>query len=615
MVIRRLTELDVTSLAYRDTRDGATVDDLRAAILHLDSVGEGNSGRCAELKGLWAKLSTIAPARPAAAAPAPVSAAGMAGERVELLPRQCFPSPWNRKHFSAEGLEEMARSIEKHGVIQDGLVRPLTGERAEGLTMVDKLRWEELVKERLPAFEIIAGERRWRGADMAGRVFPAKVRDCSDEEAIELQAIENLQREDPNPIEVGEKYAQLLEVYGKRGLTKEAAIAEICTKCDVSRSSVYDGLRLLKLPEKAKRACLDGKLPASHARELSKLEGDADRLAWSLGRVLKKGTREEEEELGETLETYGDEIDRDSAGLLSFRMVEKLVAAQLVVMKNKTAYHKVRAEFEQAGNRILTEAESAKVVKDSYGGSFDVSYQCKEYVKGESQCTYDGAYRTYSKLWKTAPAPVLALLPSGKPAIIYSKAEADKAVKAGGKLQAKASNSGGGGSETAKWKAEQEARKAKYRYKSAVFDELLRRVATAEVDGEVRPGFWRALLPALIEAADYPMQRRVGELRGLGTDGTRGQWQKLAKELNGDESRALMVQLLVAKFEPKEYQANEAWSAELLAVCKYEGVDLAKLEKEMAATAAAPTGKGKTVSAIEKLKAKVRASGRKGGGK
>ena len=145
-----------------------------------------------------------------------------------------------RKSFDQEKLEELAESIRRHGVIQPLTVRKL----ASGY------------------YQIIAGERRWRAARLAGlEEIPAVVIEADDQKAMELAMIENLQREDLNPIEEAEGFRMLIEEYG---MTQEQAAERVGR----SRSAVANALRLLDLNVSIQKLVEDGELSAGHARAI-----------------------------------------------------------------------------------------------------------------------------------------------------------------------------------------------------------------------------------------------------------------------------------------------------------------------------------------------------------
>ena len=152
-----------------------------------------------------------------------------------------------RKHFDETALSELAQSIEKHGVIQPLLVRPLS----DG------------------SYQLVAGERRWRAARMAGLTeVPVVIRDLSEEDAMALSLIENLQREDLDPIEEAEGYRALMETCG---ITQEEAAARV----GKSRPAVANLMRLLALPKDVRDMVSAGTLSAGHARALLPLADDA----------------------------------------------------------------------------------------------------------------------------------------------------------------------------------------------------------------------------------------------------------------------------------------------------------------------------------------------------
>ncbi|MGH7799111.1 MAG: ParB/RepB/Spo0J family partition protein [Thermodesulfobacteriota bacterium] len=148
-----------------------------------------------------------------------------------------------RKDFDEEAINGLAVSIQEKGIIQPIVVR-----------------------KNMNAYEIIAGERRWRAAQRVGLTkIPVIIKDVSDREVLELALVENLQREDLNPIEEATAYGQLIEDFG---LTHE----EISKKIGKERSTITNQLRLLKLPEEVREALIKGEITAGHARVLLGLE-------------------------------------------------------------------------------------------------------------------------------------------------------------------------------------------------------------------------------------------------------------------------------------------------------------------------------------------------------
>jgi ParB family chromosome partitioning protein len=172
-----------------------------------------------------------------------------------IRPNQYQP----RIRFSEKDLEELARSIEEKGVIQPLLVRKGAAD-----------------------FELIAGERRLRAARMAGlSEVPVIIKDVPDSEMLEMSIVENIQREDLNPIEEAEAYHRLMTEFS---LTQDEASKRV----GKSRPSVANLLRLRQLPEQIKESILDGTLSMGHARALLGTETSAQqKTAWMA--VISKG--------------------------------------------------------------------------------------------------------------------------------------------------------------------------------------------------------------------------------------------------------------------------------------------------------------------------------------
>lgn len=208
-------------------------------------------------------LTSPAPA-PAVQSPAPTPApiaAPDTREHVQRMPlnrlRPCPLQP--RKDFSAEALQELADSIREQGIVQ-----PL------------------IVRERNGYFELIAGERRWRAAQLLQLPeVPVIVRQADDRAVLELALIENLQRENLNAIEEAHGYAQLAEQFQ---LTQE----EIAGKVGKSRTVVANALRLLKLPPTVQEFIRDGRLSVGHAKVILGLTNEKDQKL-AAERVIKEG--------------------------------------------------------------------------------------------------------------------------------------------------------------------------------------------------------------------------------------------------------------------------------------------------------------------------------------
>lgn len=164
-----------------------------------------------------------------------------------------------RKHFDQEALQELADSIKEHGLFQ-----PI------------------IVKKSIKGYEIVAGERRCKAAALAGYdKIPAIIRNFTDSEMMEVALLENIQREDLNPIEEAEAYNKIIEV---SNITQE----ELSKKVYKSRSYITNVLGLNNLPDEVKELVASKKLSMAHAKLLSKLE-DKDLVISLAGRIIAEG--------------------------------------------------------------------------------------------------------------------------------------------------------------------------------------------------------------------------------------------------------------------------------------------------------------------------------------
>ena len=208
-------------------------------------------------RGLGALLGDSPIAKPPVPAPISTTApdAAPAADPRERVQRVALdrirPCPFQpRKDFSPETLRELADSIREQGIVQ-----PL------------------IVRERDGHLELIAGERRWRAAQLLGLAeVPVIVRQADDRAVLELALIENLQRENLNPIEEAQGYAQLIEQFQ---LTQE----EVATKVGKSRAVVANALRLLKLPSSIQASIRDGRLSVGHAKVILGLASEQNQKA------------------------------------------------------------------------------------------------------------------------------------------------------------------------------------------------------------------------------------------------------------------------------------------------------------------------------------------------
>lgn len=189
----------------------------------------------------------------------------------EIVPNRDQP----RKTFDETALAELAESIKQHGVLQPLLVRPL----AAG------------------GYQLVAGERRWRACRMAGLTqVPVVIKELTDTETMEIAIIENLQREDLNPIEEAEGLQALID---KCGYTQE----EVAASVGKSRPAIANSLRLLRLPEEVREMTKNGEISAGHARALLAFDNDAMMCECAKNIVSKELTVRDVERLAKIKES------------------------------------------------------------------------------------------------------------------------------------------------------------------------------------------------------------------------------------------------------------------------------------------------------------------------
>ena len=181
-------------------------------------------------------------------------------EAIQPNPRQ------PRQALDPEALQELAASIQEHGLIQPLIV-----------TEVESAEYDVE-----PRYQLIAGERRWEAARLAGfSKVPVIVKEATPQQMLELALVENIQRADLNPLEEATAYRQLMDEFG---LTQE----EVAERVGKSRAAVANTVRLLRLPDEVKTALAAEKISEGHARALLALEAEADQLR-ALAAVVQRG--------------------------------------------------------------------------------------------------------------------------------------------------------------------------------------------------------------------------------------------------------------------------------------------------------------------------------------
>lgn len=238
-----------------------------------------------------------------------------------------------RKTFDSEKIDALAESIKEHGLIQPIIV----------------------TEEKGGMYKIVAGERRWRAAKKAGlKEIPCVIREYSGEEVAEIALIENLQREDLNPIEEALGYRLLLDDYN---LTQEL----ISQRIGKSRSAIANSLRLLSLDDQIKKLLISGEISSGHARAILSLESSELRLAL-VKRIIEDGlnVRQAEGIAKQLNKTKPKKVKKDTTAYdVEIENLENRIASTLgTKVKISHSPKKGRIEIEYYGNedldRILT---------------------------------------------------------------------------------------------------------------------------------------------------------------------------------------------------------------------------------------------------------------------
>ena len=268
-------------------------------------------------RGLSALLGDTAPSEEQAVA----DRSAMHELDIDLI----HPNPEQpRTRFAEQALDELAQSITVNGIVQPIVVRPRDGR-----------------------YEIVAGERRWRAAQRAGlRKIPAAVKEVADDKLLELALIENIQRQELNPIEEAKAYRKLID---NIGFTQE----EVAERVGRERSLVATAIRLLQLPDDVQGLIEEGKLSAGHGRAILMAEGPATqrRVARKViegglsvreaERLVKRAGRD-----GQAIETKGVKSKKDpNFALAETKMARRLGTNVKIVPKGAGKAGRIEIEY------------------------------------------------------------------------------------------------------------------------------------------------------------------------------------------------------------------------------------------------------------------------------
>lgn len=228
-----------------------------------------------------------------------------------------------RKSFDEDSLKELAQSIRQHGVIQPITVRP-NGDR----------------------YMIITGERRWRAARLAGlKTIPAIVKDLNDNDILEIALIENIQREDLNPIEQAKALKMLIE---KFNFTQE----DLAERLGKNRSTIANTMRLLNLSENVQNMIINGKLSEGHARAL-----------------LGVSSKKMQEELAITASNTG----------LTVRELEKIVKKQVSKQNHNIQKQKLNPNLQECADKLSQMlGTKVNIISNKRKGRIEIEYYSEE---------------------------------------------------------------------------------------------------------------------------------------------------------------------------------------------------------------------------------------------
>lgn len=546
---------------------------------------------------------------------------------AELLPLAaiCLSRTNPRKHFDKERLAELTDSVRRHGVLQPVLVRP----KPDPAPLND-------VGDRLAAaYELVAGERRYRAARAAGlETLPAMIRELSDAEALELQVVENLQRQDLHELEEAEGYETLLKRTDASS-GKPYDVETIAAKVGKSRAYVYARLKLTALDPKAREAFYAGKLNASTALLLARiptrplqLEALKEITAARWGREAMS-FREAAEHVREKymLRLPDAPFDTKDAKLLPtagactdcpkrtgnqpelFSDIQSGdVCTDPGCFSEKKGVH-LRLQREDAvakGRTVITGDKAKKLLPYQHSDS-----PADGYVRPADRCFHDEKNRTYAQLLgKDAPEPLLVESPrSGELVPLLALAKITETLKRKG-VGAKQSRSAGD-------KAREGKARLEVKIRSAIFEAV-----HAAHSGQLSTADGALVAREFFQSTGHEFRKRIVNLwmppeasppakdktpSKMDQDYRRQQaFEKRIATLDGAELARLLVDLAIVGDTAASVYSNRK-PQNLLAAAERMGVDAAKIRRDLTA-AVKPA---KPPKAIAKPKAKRPAPSKK----
>lgn len=490
--------------------------------------------------------------------PEAIAAAVQAQEGFRLIPHARLErSPTNREEFDEAKLVETTESIREHGVIEPLIVRPITYEmrdftggkfmlvRVCGDTVTEGLQvnipTEEVIAELAhatatrPAFEIVAGERRWICAGRAKLAeVPCIVRVLNDRAALMLQLVENLQREDLRPLDEARAYQRMRDA----GFT----MAEIEKASSKKDATIYAKIALLKLPPEAKEALAQEKISASQAQLVTSI-GDESAQRGFLREIMKP---RQDWQHGKQIEV---KVSFDEAKALADKIKEEL--------KKEADWQEKTADYTTKGYKVLTLKQSE--------ACFNYGSLKAGYVGVNDQCDLDPEGRPWKALLG-AHAPTVIVAKASDygatqgPRLLYARKAAEKAlVLAGHKVATAAEKTE---SKEAARKREEEERKAREAAKLAADAEKIGQVVAAAEAKEINADGWRLIIRELQENA---VAEQIIQRRGLALDPKQPEWKRhglaldaFVAKADGRKLRGLVIELLLWDYDGANDEALAA---------------------------------------------------------
>lgn len=584
------------------------------------------------------------------------------GEYFPIGIERLFPSPTQpRKRFDEAKLKDLAESIKMQGVLQPILVRK-AAPPAKKLETTWPFPSPKIDKPAQPAdeiqhFEIVAGERRFRAAKLAGLAdMPCFVRNLTDQQVLHAQVIENLQRDDLHPLEEAEGYERLMKEQDETG--KPYSAESIGAEVGKSKAYVYGRLKLLALVPEARQAFYDGELDASTALLIARIPV-AKLQTQAVKNITVKamyGTSSHRE--GDTLMSYRtarDHIQREymtdlaqapfqikdakliaKAGActdctkrtgnqpeLFDDVKSKDVCTDTVCFAMKKTAHilAIQKEAEAKGCAVITGKEAKKLIPNPHWGSHPSPSSDSGYARLDSICPHDPERRTWEEvLGKKAFAPAKD---TGKPAVqkiliedthrnelipTISVEQAIKALRDMG-IEVKPTHTAGS-APSVKAQADQKDKiEQANTFRRRLFDTLHQQIE-ADISGPkafVAPGLYRILAERAFEQAGYDECEHLARLYMPDTtiedqDDLIGAFQQHISNLTTQQHFLMMVDLVMLD-EIKAGHYNYQTAPQMMTdIAQAVGIDAKAIEKEVDTEAKA--AKKAASSAVKKTEAK-----------